>query len=85
MKIGNGKRDELQAFLAEKGVPANIYYPLPLYHQDAFKEYVPEGFELPVTEKLCEQVLSLPIHTEMDESLSECIAETVKAFFYGEK
>ena len=81
MKIGGGKRDDLQKFLAEKGVPSNIYYPVPLYEQEAFREYVSEGFKLPVTERLCEQVLSLPIHTEMDSGLLECIAETVKLFF----
>ncbi len=81
MKIGSGKRDELQAYLDEKGIPANIYYPVPLYEQDAFKEYVAEDFSLPITEKLCEQVLSLPIHTEMNESLLEQISENVKSFF----
>ncbi|MGI8669910.1 MAG: DegT/DnrJ/EryC1/StrS family aminotransferase [Aridibacter sp.] len=81
MKIGNGKRDELQKFLAEKGVPSNIYYPVPLYEQDAFKEYVAEDFSLPITEKLCEQVLSLPVHTEMNESVLEQISEAVKSFF----
>ncbi|MCB1024294.1 MAG: DegT/DnrJ/EryC1/StrS family aminotransferase, partial [Acidobacteria bacterium] len=40
MKIGNGKRDDLRAFLAEKGIPSNIYYPLPLYEQDAFRPFV---------------------------------------------
>ncbi|MDQ3635641.1 MAG: DegT/DnrJ/EryC1/StrS family aminotransferase [Acidobacteriota bacterium] len=81
MKIGNGKRGELQAYLSEKGIPANVYYPVPLYEQDAFKEYVSEDFSLPITEKLCEQVLSLPIHTEMNESLLEQISENVKSFF----
>ena len=81
MKIQNGKRDELQSFLSEKGIPANIYYPVPLYEQDAFKEYVPEDFTLPITEKLCEQVLSLPIHTEMTEEIQTQITDAVKSFF----
>ena len=81
MKIGNGKRKELQEFLAEKGIPSNIYYPLPLYEQDAFKEYVSDGFELPITENLCDEVLSLPVHTEMDEELLAHISDAVKSFF----
>lgn len=84
MKIGNGKRGDLQQFLADKGIPSNIYYPLPLYEQDAFKTYVPEGFMLPVTEQLCKQVLSLPIHTEMTDETQTQIIDGVKAFFYGE-
>ncbi len=82
IKVTNGNRDELQSFLSDKGVPANIYYPVPLYEQDAFKQYVVEDFGLPITERLCEQVLSLPIHTEMDETLLEYISETVESFFY---
>ncbi|NNF00676.1 MAG: DegT/DnrJ/EryC1/StrS family aminotransferase, partial [Pyrinomonadaceae bacterium] len=82
MKIGSNKRNELQAFLGEKGIPSNIYYPVPLYAQDAFKEYVSDGFSLAITEKLCKQVLSLPIHTEMDMELVERISESVRLFFY---
>ncbi len=81
MRIRNGKRNELQSYLAEKGVPANIYYPVPLYEQDAFKEYVSDDFHLPITEKLCGQVLSLPIHTEMNKSLLQHISRAVQSFF----
>lgn len=81
MKVGNGNRDNLREFLAEKGIPSNIYYPLPLYVQDAFSGYVPSGFNLSVTADLCEQVLSLPIHTEMTDELVEKISGSVKEFF----
>jgi len=81
MKIGNGKRDELKAFLADRGIPANIYYPVPLYKQDAFNEWAPEDFRLEATEALCDQVLSLPVHTEMDERLLTRISDAVSEFF----
>lgn len=58
-----------------------IYYPVPLYKQAAFSEYWPAGKELPVTEQLCQTVISLPIHTEMDEEILAFITDTVKAFF----
>jgi UDP-2-acetamido-2-deoxy-ribo-hexuluronate aminotransferase len=58
-----------------------IYYPVPLYKQDAFKKYVKKGFHLPVTERLCTEVLSLPIHTEMEENTLKYITESVKQFF----
>jgi len=81
MKIGGGKRDDLKAFLNEKGIPANIYYPLPLYDQKAFAKYADSGFTLPATERLCRQVLSLPVHTEMTDEIQNQIIDGVKKFF----
>jgi len=81
LQIKNGQRDALMAHLQEKGVPSMTYYPLPLYRQIAFAPYVPGDFVLPVTEKLCDSVLSLPIHTEMNEELLNYISEQVKDFF----
>ncbi len=80
LKIKDGLRDQLKDYLALNGIPTMIYYPLPLYRQNAFREYVPEGFSLPVTEKLCQSVLSLPIHTEMDEEQLNYITSTLLNF-----
>jgi dTDP-4-amino-4,6-dideoxygalactose transaminase len=80
MQIANGKRDELKQFLADNNIPSMVYYPIPLYKQDAFKEYY-DGDDLPVTEKLCKSVLSLPIHTEMDNETLNYITNKVKEFF----
>jgi dTDP-4-amino-4,6-dideoxygalactose transaminase len=74
-------RNDLIAYLSNHGIPSMIYYPVPLYKQEAFKGYWELGKTLPVTEKLCETVISLPIHTEMDEELLSYITETVKRFF----
>ena len=71
----------LQNHLTEKGVPANIYYPVPLNEQKAFKEFVPENLDLPVTEMLCREVISLPIHTEMNAETQNYIIDSVKSFF----
>ncbi len=81
MKIADGKRELLQHYLHEKGIPSMIYYPLPLYKQEAFTHYSPAGFSLPNTELLCEQVLSLPIHTEYNEEVLEKIVLEIKNFF----
>lgn len=81
LRVKNGKRDELKNYLAENGVPSNIYYPLPLNEQKAFAQFVPENLELPITEMLCNEVLSLPVHTEMNEDILERITKSVKAFF----
>ena len=81
LKIGGGARDDLKKHLNDQGIPANIYYPLPLYDQKAFSKYADGSFHLPVTEKLCRQVLSLPVHTEMKEEVQATIIEGVSSFF----
>ncbi len=80
LKTEAGRRDELRDFLAAKGVPTMVYYPLPLYKQKAFSNYVPEGFSLPATERLCESVLSLPMHTEMKDEELSYITNTLASF-----
>jgi UDP-2-acetamido-2-deoxy-ribo-hexuluronate aminotransferase len=58
---------QLREQLAERGIPAMIYYPIPLHEQNAYKSDRFKKGDFPVTEKLCAIVLSLPMHTEMDE------------------
>lgn len=80
LKVNNGKRDELQAYLKEQGIPSVIYYPLPLYEQKAFVKDANVHF-LPITDKLCKSVLSLPIHTEMSTEQIAYITEAIIQFF----
>lgn len=77
--VKNGQRDALQTYLQQKGVPTMIYYPVPLYGQDAFRPFT-DLTHLPVTEQLCQEVLSLPIHTELDSEQLKYIVESVKNF-----
>ena len=79
LRILNEKRDELQAFLASKEIPAMIYYPVALRNQKAyFQKSNPEDFIN--TDKLLEQVISLPIHTELDEEQLRYITNAVLEF-----
>jgi len=71
--IVNENRDGLQRYLKEKGIPTTVYYPLPLHFQPAFKDRVRIGGDLSVSEKLCQSVLSLPMHTEADEVQTQYI------------
>lgn len=80
LKVKNGKRAALQAHLTEGGVPSMIYYPVPLYKQPAYAPYW-DGKTLPVTEQLCEEVLSLPMHTELSPQILTQITDLVEAFF----
>ena len=83
LQIKNGMRDDLLTSLQSKGVPSAIYYPVPLYRQKAFRDSVGEDFVLPEVERLCDSVLSLPVHTEMDAETQNFIVESVKEFFAG--
>ncbi len=80
LRIKGGKREALQKYLESKGIPSMIYYPIPLYKQKAFAKYWNNKL-LPITEMLCDEVLSLPIHTEMDKATLDYIIENVVAFF----
>lgn len=80
IKVKNGKRDGLKDYLKEKGIPSMIYYPIPLYEQEAFKPFT-DVTHLPVTDQLCKEVLSLPIHTEMTPEQVTYIAKNVNAYF----
>ncbi len=79
--VKNGKRDELVQYLKEHGIPCGIYYPIPLYKQVAYRNYVSTDFELEGTELLCKSVISLPIHTEMEETTQAYIIDTLTNFF----
>ncbi|SFI73059.1 dTDP-4-amino-4,6-dideoxygalactose transaminase [Kaistella treverensis] len=79
LRILNGKRNELQQFLSEKEIPAMIYYPVALRKQKAyFQESDDADFEN--TDKLLEEVISLPMHTELDEVQLKYISEAVLEF-----
>lgn len=81
LKVKHGKRDMLKLYLNEKNIQTMIYYPIPIHKQRAFKFYVGNNISLPISEKLCEEVISLPMHTELDDSLQEYIIKSIKSFF----
>lgn len=80
LMVDGGRRDELQQFLTEKGVPSMIYYPVPLYDQKAFSPFY-NGKKLAVTEALCQSVISLPMHTELTADIQSQIVAAVVEFF----
>ncbi len=74
-------RDQFKNYLAEKGVPSMVYYPIPLHLQLAYQVYGYQKGDFPVSESLCQKVLSLPIHTEMKDEDQNHIIERIKSFF----
>ncbi|MBK8515273.1 MAG: DegT/DnrJ/EryC1/StrS family aminotransferase [Saprospiraceae bacterium] len=81
LKVKDGKRDDLKKYLDDQKIPSMIYYPVPLYKQEAFKDSSNGLENLEMTELLCKEVISLPIHTEMDQEQLKFISEKVMAFF----
>jgi len=73
----NHSRDGLNQYLADKGVPSMIYYPVPCHRQQMFESLGGSTFKLPVTDWLSERVISLPIHTELDEEQQDFIISNV--------
>jgi dTDP-4-amino-4,6-dideoxygalactose transaminase len=75
-------RNALREFLATKDVPAMIYYPLPLHHQKAYADTRFNDEDFGITLNLCKNVISLPMHTELEEStleyITKCVLEFVK-------
>ena len=74
------KRDALQQFLQEQGIPTMVYYPKPMHGQGAFgvnKMYV----ECPIAEKLCKRVLSLPMHPYLTKEMIDVVIDAIKSFF----
>ncbi|MBU7578681.1 MAG: DegT/DnrJ/EryC1/StrS family aminotransferase, partial [Flavihumibacter sp.] len=73
-------RDGLHQYLAEKQIPSMIYYPVPAHRQNMFAALGGNKFELAVTDWLTERVISLPMHTELDQEQLAYITAEVLAF-----
>ena len=77
LRIKNGKRDDFKTYLSDLGIPSMIYYPIPIHKQ---KPYRDNQF-LKNTDILSSEVISLPIHTELENSNQEYIIENTIKFF----
>ncbi len=75
------ERDALYDYLVKNGIPCMIYYPVPAHKQKMFAALGGADYNLPVTDWLTERVISLPIHTEMDNDQQALICKTVLDFF----
>lgn len=80
LRVRNGKRDALKQFLQDAGVPTMIYYPKPLHLQPAFAALGYQKGDFSVSEQLCQEVLSLPIHPMLTEEQVHYIAAKIQSF-----
>lgn len=80
-KLKNINRAKLREFLQSRGIPTMIYYPVPMHLQDAYRHLGYREKDFPVTEDLCNRVLSLPMHTELTEEQIKYITGNIQEFF----
>jgi UDP-2-acetamido-2-deoxy-ribo-hexuluronate aminotransferase len=81
LKVFGGKRDALKNHLEQAGIPAMIYYPVPLNEQEAYQAIGRVVGDLAVTQDLCASVLSIPMHTELKDEQIKFITDTIISFF----
>lgn len=81
IKLNNeAERDDLQTYLKEQGIPSTVYYPTPLHRQPAYRNLgIPTSY-CPVTDKLCETVLSLPMHPYLTQEDVNSVCNAIKCF-----
>lgn len=80
IRILNGKRDKLFTHLQEKGIPCAIYYPVPLHSQKAYADSRYQEEDFPVTNQLVQEVIALPMHTELEADQIAYITQTILDF-----
>lgn len=81
IRVTNGLRDDLKDYLANQKIPSMVYYPGPLHFQDAYRYLGYAENDFPVTSTLCREVLSLPIHPDMEQEQLEYISSCILKFF----
>jgi dTDP-4-amino-4,6-dideoxygalactose transaminase len=75
------ERDKLQKFLAENDIGSAIFYPKPLHLHECFSDLGYKPGDFPVAEKLCDEVLSLPVYPELSTGQIEYVAKTILKFY----
>ncbi|MFV8344782.1 DegT/DnrJ/EryC1/StrS family aminotransferase [Flavobacterium sp. ZB4P13] len=80
LRIINANRDGLMQHLLDKGIPCAIYYPIPLHSQKAYLDSRYKEEDFPVTNQLVKEVISLPMHTELDDEQIKFITDSVLEF-----
>jgi dTDP-4-amino-4,6-dideoxygalactose transaminase len=78
IRLAPGRRDVLAATLKEQGIPTAIYYAKPLHRQAAYREFPVVDGGVPVSERLAEEVISLPMHAYLEESVQDRIVASVR-------
>jgi UDP-2-acetamido-2-deoxy-ribo-hexuluronate aminotransferase len=81
LRIINADRNGLMEHLLAKGIPCAIYYPIPLHNQKAYQDIRYNEEDFPITNQLVNEVISLPMHTELDDEQIQFITDSILEFF----
>ena len=83
LRLKNVDRDALVTYLNENGIPCGVYYPIPLHKQKAYEDDRYNEDDFKITNQLVKDVISLPMHTELDDEQIAFIISKVKIFING--
>ena len=81
VRIAGGRRDALRAYLSERGVSSEIYYPVPMHQQECFANLNVDGSTLPETERACSEILNLPIFPSLTADQQSRVIDTIAGFY----
>lgn len=81
LTVNNGSRDNLKEMLDKNNIPNKIYYPVPLHLQKAYNILGYQQGDIPISEKLSNSVISLPMHTELEIEQIDFICSCIKTFY----
>ena len=77
LKVNGANRDALAQYLNDNGIPCGVYYPIPLHNQKAYRDSRYNEADFSVTNQLVKEVISLPMHTELDDDQIEFITSKI--------
>jgi len=83
IRVAPGQRDRLAAALKAQGIPTGIYYPIPLHRQAPYRHFPVAETGADVSDRLADEVISLPMHAYLDEATQDRIIEAVRQALRG--
>ena len=83
IRVGGGRRDDLRKYLGERGIGTQIHYPVPIHLQQSAEFLGYRKGDMPVTERVASEVLSLPMFAELTDGQLERVADSVRSFMKG--
>ena len=81
VRVPDGKRNDLKEYLAVQGIPTMVHYSIPVHAQPIMGKYKTRKVKLPVTDRFCEEVLTLPLFPGMTEPEVDAVAGAIRRFF----
>ncbi len=81
LRVREGRRDDLRAFLSERGVGTEIYYPIPVHRQECYRDEAFSRVDLPETDAACAEILNLPMFPELTEAEQHTVVEQIRQFY----